>query len=295
MNDSKTHIRLSKVMADRGICSRREADELIANGDVYVDGLRVKELGTKVDPNCEIQLSERAKKDLSDKLTIILNKPIGYVSAQPEQGYEPAILLLTKENYFGDSPPDFSPRDLNGLAVAGRLDIDSQGLLVFTQDGTLARLLIGEDSQIEKEYIVRVQGQLIQRGLELLRHGLYLDDKPLKRAEAEWINKDQLRIILREGKKRQVRRMCEAVGLKVVGLKRVRVGQIRLSNLPEGQWRFLLPNERFENSPLNTKSTTNKARKPESARPPRPRPTAYNEPEQTSSVRGLIRKKKSKV
>lgn len=293
MTDSKTHIRLSKVMADRGICSRREADELIANGDVYVDGLRVKELGTKVDPGCEIQLSERAKRDLSEKLTIILNKPIGYVSAQPEQGYEPAILLLTKENYFGDSPPDFSPRDLNGFAVAGRLDIDSQGLLVFTQDGTLARILIGEDSQIEKEYIVRVQGQMIPRGLELLRHGLFLDDKPLKRAEAEWINKDQLRIVLREGKKRQVRRMCEAVGLKVVGLKRVRVGQIRLSSLPEGQWRFLLPNERFENSPLNTKAN-DKPQRPKSYRPPRPRPAPY-EPEQTSSVRGLIRKKKSKL
>jgi 23S rRNA pseudouridine2604 synthase len=131
------------------------------------------------------------------------------------------------------------PESLKGLAVAGRLDIDSQGLLLFTQDGRLAKKIIGAESRAEKEYIVRVMGALPEAGLRLLRHGLELDGKPLKPAQVEWLNDDQLRFILREGRKRQIRRMCDLVGLKVVGLKRVRIGNLRLGNLPEGKWRFL--------------------------------------------------------
>lgn len=243
--EAKPLVRLSKVMAERGICSRREADELIAQGHVYVDGLRVKELGVKVDPACKIELSEEAKRDLSKLVTVLLNKPIGYVSAQPEKDYEPAIVLLTAENYAGPGDPPLIPRDLSNLAVAGRLDIDSQGLLIFTQDGVVARTLIGENSQIEKEYLVRVRGSLHEDDLELLRHGLELDGVRLKRARVEWVNADQLRFVLTEGRKRQVRRMCEAVGLQVLGLKRVRVGAVMLGNLPEGKWRLLGPSESF--------------------------------------------------
>jgi 23S rRNA pseudouridine2604 synthase len=134
---------------------------------------------------------------------------------------------------------------LRGLAPAGRLDIDSTGLLVLTQDGRVARQLIGEDSDIEKEYLVRVEGQLSDNGLKLLNHGLALDDKPLRPAQVTWQNEDQLKFILKEGKKRQIRRMCELVGLRVVGLKRVRIGHITLGKLPLGQWRCLGENERF--------------------------------------------------
>ena len=134
---------------------------------------------------------------------------------------------------------------MRGLAPAGRLDIDSQGLLVLTQDGRIAKQLIGEDSQIEKEYLVRVDGQLSEKDLKLLNHGLSLDGARLKPAKVSWQNKDQLRFILKEGKKRQIRRMCELVGLKVVGLKRVRIGKVRLGDLPQGEWRYLRPDERF--------------------------------------------------
>jgi 23S rRNA pseudouridine2604 synthase len=105
--------------------------------------------------------------------------------------------------------------------------------------------LIGENSKIDKEYLVRVEGKLTDQGLRLLNHGLSLDGQALKPAKVSWQNEDQLRFVLREGKKRQIRRMCELVGLNVIGLKRVRIGTVKLGNLPLGQWRYLLENERF--------------------------------------------------
>ncbi len=236
---SSEPIRLSKLMAQRGICSRREADVFIEQGLVLVNGLIVNQLGTKVSPEVEITLAPQALKQQTGLVTIILNKPIGYVSAQPEPGYTPAITLITPANQFGKSDQKLRPEHLKSLAVAGRLDIDSQGLLLFTQDGRLARKIIGERSGIEKEYIVRVAGSLPDDQLQLLRHGLRLDGKPLLPARVEWINRDQLRFVLQEGRKRQIRRMCEQVGLSIAGLKRVRIGRIRLGNLPEGKWRFL--------------------------------------------------------
>jgi 23S rRNA pseudouridine2604 synthase len=236
-------IRLSKLMATRGLCSRREADSYIERGLVLVDGRVVDQLGTKVLPSAQITLALQAQQQQSSLVTIILNKPIGYVSAQPEPGYEPAIKLLTPNNQFGEHPQPLKPEYFKGLAVAGRLDIDSQGLLLFTQDGRLAKQIIGENGKLEKEYLVRVNGDLPEEKLQLLRHGLQLDGKPLKPARVEWINREQLRFVLTEGRKRQIRRMCEAVGLKVLGLKRVRIGKLRLGNLPEGKWRFLLPGE----------------------------------------------------
>ncbi|MBL8167753.1 MAG: rRNA pseudouridine synthase [Acidobacteria bacterium] len=236
-------IRLSKLMAERGICSRREADAFIEKGLVLVNGQVVSQLGTKVSPDVEVKLAPQAVKQQNKLVTILLNKPIGYVSAQPEPGYTPAITLLTAANQFEKTGTRLRPEHLKGLAVAGRLDIDSQGLLLFTQDGRLAKQIIGERSDVEKEYLVRVVGSLPDSKLRLLRHGLELDGKPLLPAKVEWLNRDQLRFVLREGRKRQIRRMCEAVGLQVVGLKRVRIGNLKLGRLPEGQWRFLQPDE----------------------------------------------------
>lgn len=239
-------VRLSKLMAERGLCSRREADELIAKGWVKVNGEVINQLGTKVDPSVEIELHPLAQRKLDSLVTILLNKPIGYVSGQPEKDYEPAVRLITAANQErGPNDPRLDRRHFDGLAPAGRLDIDSQGLLIFTQNGQIAKLLIGEDSTIEKEYIVRVRGHLDKRGLQLLNHGLELDGVALKPAKVEWLNEDQLRFVLKEGRKRQIRRMCESVGLTVAGLKRVRVGNVRLSKLPEGKWRFLQPDEHF--------------------------------------------------
>ncbi len=226
-------------MAEKGLCSRREADHYIERGMVYVNGQKVTLLGTKVDPDVRVTLDTRALESQKRLATIIVNKPIGYVSAQPEDDYEPAVKLIKPETHYGEQERQLETRDFDGLAVAGRLDIDSQGLLIFTQDGRMAKLLVGENSDIEKEYLVRVQGKLPKEQLELLRYGLSLDGKKLKPAKVEWQNADQLKIILKEGRKRQIRRMCEAVGLRVVGLKRVRVGNLKLGKLPEGMWRYL--------------------------------------------------------
>lgn len=239
-------VRLSKLMSERGLCSRREADDWIARGWVFVDGQRISELGTRVNPSAKITLAKEAQANQAKQVTILLHKPVGYVSSQPEPGSTPAVSLIcaqTQQRNHGGNP--FKPVMLKGLAPAGRLDVDSTGLLVLTQDGRIAKQLIGEDSLVDKEYIVRVQGNLIENGLKLLNHGLALDGEALKPAQVEWLNENQLRFVLREGKKRQIRRMCELVGLKVVGLKRVRIGHVKLADLPLGKWRLLRDNESF--------------------------------------------------
>lgn len=239
-------VRLSKVMSERGLCSRREADLWIERGWVFVDGQRITELGTRIDPEAQISLAKEAKQDQAQQVTILLHKPIGYVSGQPEPGCTPAVSLITADSQVkAPGDPDFKPYMLRGLAPAGRLDVDSTGLLVLTQDGRVAKTLIGDDTKVEKEYLVRVSGQMIPNGLALLSHGLELDGRPLKPARVKQLNEDQLHFILKEGRKRQIRRMCELVGLKVVGLKRVRIGRIRLGDLPPGKWRLLRAGEDF--------------------------------------------------
>ncbi len=239
-------IRISKYLADKGLCSRREADQYIEKGWVTVNGVRVT-LGQRILPTDKVQLARQASVAQDSRVTIIINKPMGYVSGQAEDGYEPAACLVTAENQWDEAEfqQDFSFKHLRGLAPAGRLDIDSVGMLVLTQDGRVAKQLIGEDSSVEKEYLVRVEGELIANGLALLNHGLELDGVPLRPAQVSWQNEEQLMFILREGKKRQIRRMCELVGLKVVGLKRVRIGNVTLGHLPTGKWRYLADDEGF--------------------------------------------------
>ncbi|WP_414986676.1 pseudouridine synthase [Acidovorax sp.] len=247
--------RLNKRMAELGLCSRREADDWIARGWVRVNG-QVAAMGVQVAPTDRIEVDQAAQGQQGQRVTILLNKPMGYVSGQAEDGHTPAVALVNPRTHWqGDaSRTRFSPQQLRGLAPCGRLDIDSVGLLVLTQDGRIARQLIGEDSLVDKEYLVRVeyggvatdvQAAFPREQLARLRHGLSLDGQPLKPAQVDWQNPEQLRFVLTEGKKRQIRRMCELVGLKVVGLKRIRIGRIALGSLPVGQWRYLGPNERF--------------------------------------------------
>jgi len=240
-------VRLSKLMSEQGLCSRREADTYIERGLVLVDGVAVTELGTKIHPHQKITLARAAQAKQQDRVTILIHKPIGFVSAQAEGDYKPAVSLVSAGTRWSGDTLDrtYSPAHLMGLAPAGRLDIDSTGLLVLTQDGRVARRLVGEDSDVEKEYLVRVRGQMRDRGLQLLNHGLSLDGRPLKRARVVWQNEDQLRFLLWEGRKRQIRRMCELVGLEMGGLKRVRIGRVNLGDLPVGQWRYLKPEEPF--------------------------------------------------
>ena len=239
-------IRLSKRMAELGLCSRREADGYIEQGWVKVNG-QIAQLGQKVCATDRIELNKQAHQQQAERVTILLNKPIGYVSGQPENNYRSALELINAENHWsGDtSRIIYKDRHKKGLAPAGRLDINSIGLLVLTQDGRIAKQLIGEQSNREKEYLVRVKGQLSDEGLALLNHGLSLDGEKLRPAKVFWQNENQLRFILRQGKKRQIRRMCELVGLRVIGLKRVRIGKVKLGALPIGKWRYLAPNEHF--------------------------------------------------
>ena len=251
--------RLNKRMAELGLCSRREADAWIEQGWVRVNG-QVAGMGMQVTPADRITVDKAAEQKQQQQVTILLHKPVGYVSGQAEDGHQPAVTLIQARNHWKGDPSRtrFTPQQLRGLAPAGRLDIDSVGLLVLTQNGRVARQLIGEDSDIEKEYLVRVvwqgpQGEISQdvqavfprEQLARLRHGLSLDGKALRPAQVDWQNPEQLRFVLKEGKKRQIRRMCEQVGLKVVGLKRIRMGRVTLGQLPAGQWRYLAPHERF--------------------------------------------------
>ncbi len=273
-------VRLNKRMAELGMASRREADDWIAKGWVKVNG-RVAEMGQQVAPDVRIDIDKQAQGEKANQVTILLNKPLGLVSGQAEDGHQPAITLVQPQNRWAEDNARFffHPRQLQHLVPAGRLDIDSTGLLVLTQDGRIARQLIGEDSRMEKEYLVRVAYTGVENPaaatsaaathaplkaiddrdpvrndvasvfpahkLALLRVGLSLDGQALQPALVEWQNPEQLRFVLTEGKKRQIRRMCEQVGLKVVGLKRVRVGRVMLGNLPVGQWRYLQPHESF--------------------------------------------------
>jgi 23S rRNA pseudouridine2604 synthase len=159
-------VRLSKVMSERGMCSRREADLWIERGWVFVDGERIPNWAAGSSRMPKSPSPRKPTKDQAKQVTILLNKPVGYVSGQPEPGYIPAVTLITAENQLRQSgDPEFKPWMLRGLAPAGRLDIDSTGLLVLTQDGRVAKKLIGEDSQAEKEYLVRVSGEMIPGGL----------------------------------------------------------------------------------------------------------------------------------
>ena len=254
-----TTVRLNKRMAELGLCSRREADAWIDQGWVRVNG-QVAEMGMQVGSTDRITVEREAQAQQEQQVTVLLHKPMGYVSGQAEDGHEPAMVLFQARNQWsGDTTRiRFSPAQFKGLAPAGRLDIDSVGLLVMTQDGRVARQLIGEDADMEKEYLVRVtcagpqgdiavnvQAHFPAAQMQRLRHGLSLDGKALKPAQVEWQNPEQLRFVLKEGKKRQIRRMCEQVGLKVVGLKRIRMGRISLGALPVGQWRYLGPKESF--------------------------------------------------
>jgi 23S rRNA pseudouridine2604 synthase len=259
--DTPTQVRLSKRMAELGLCSRREADDWIERGLVRVYEAPAS-LGMKVSPDLSAQhihIAHSATGEQRNRLTIVLHKPVGYVSGQAEDGYTPAITLITPQNRWRDDDSRVQLRhdSLRGLAPAGRLDIDSTGMLILTQDGRVARQLIGEDSAVDKEYLVRValadspyeqaspRARFPQEQLKLLRHGLSLDGAKLKPALVEWLNDDQLRFVLREGKKRQIRRMCELVGLRAIGLKRVRMGNVRLGKLPMGAWRVLREDEGF--------------------------------------------------
>ena len=234
--------RVNRWLAQNGVCSRREAEDLIARGLVSIDGERVEDVGRKIHAGQTLTLADAAQAELQASLSVVLHKPVGVVSAQPEGAQVPAVRLLTRAALLGESP--VIPDARTSLAPLGRLDMDSRGLLLLSDDGVLAKAIIGPASELEKEYLVRVAGQVTEKKLGLLRHGLQLDGRQLRRAEITQLGPQTLRFVLKEGRNRQIRRMCELAGLHVTDLLRVRIGPLRLGDLPEGRWRVLSTEER---------------------------------------------------
>lgn len=231
--------RVNKWLGQSGVCSRREAEDFIEAGLVSIDGEVVRDTGRKILPGQTLTLADSGG---PAPLSVVLHKPMGIVSAQPEPGQTPAVRLLTKAALIGESPsiPDRDTR----LAPLGRLDMDSRGLLLLSDDGVLAKAIIGPDSDLEKEYLVRVTGRVTPEKIARLCHGLSMDGRQLKPAKVSVVEGQQLRFILKEGRNRQIRRMCELVGMHVMDLVRIRIGTLRLGDLPEGQWRVLSDQER---------------------------------------------------
>ncbi|HEY0102066.1 MAG TPA: pseudouridine synthase [Brevundimonas sp.] len=239
--DGPEPVRINKWLGQTGVCSRREADALIADGLVSVDGQVVADAGRKLEPGQTLTLNDRATEALAEGVTIVMHKPMGYVSGQPEPNKLPAVRLVTDNNRVGDG---LTPADEVSLPPIGRLDEDSRGLLLLSSDGVVAKAVIGPQSDLDKEYLVRVTGDITEKKLKILRHGLMLDGRQLKPAWVSRMESFRLKFILREGRNRQIRRMCEMVDLEVVDLIRVRIGPLKLDNLPEGKWRMLTAEER---------------------------------------------------
>jgi 23S rRNA pseudouridine2604 synthase len=231
--------RVNKWLAHEGVCSRREAEELIGRGLVSIDGARVEDVGRKIERGQTLTLADGGGRTA---ITVVLNKPVGLVSAQPEAGQIPAARLIVRANLHAGAMPDVNKH--TSLAPLGRLDQDSHGLLLLSEDGVLAKAVIGPESKLDKEYNVRVTGPINERKLALLRQGLSLDGKKLKPAKVSVIGGQQLKFVLTEGRNRQIRRMCDLVELEVSDLLRVRIGPLSLGDLPEGRWRALTAAER---------------------------------------------------
>ncbi|MBX9616241.1 MAG: rRNA pseudouridine synthase [Caulobacteraceae bacterium] len=239
--DGSEPSRINKWLGQTGVCSRREADALIADGLVAIDGEVVTDAGRKIEPGQTLTLSDRAESALAAGVTIVMHKPVGYVSGQPEPGKIPAVRLLTEASRIGEGAV---PAADASLPPIGRLDEDSRGLLMFSSDGVVAKAVIGPESRMDKEYLVRVAGDVTEKKLALLRHGIMLDGRQLKHARVTRMDQQRLRFVLTEGRNRQIRRMCEHADLEVTDLLRIRIGPIHLDNLPEGAWRMLTAAER---------------------------------------------------
>ena len=239
-------VRLSKIMVERGLASRREADLWIERGWVWVDGVRIGQLGARVAP--DVQIEVRQDEGVSSvpaprEVIFLLHKPAGY-SCERGTAETAALTLLSEENRLpqpGD--PALQPWMLRNLVAAGRLETENSGLLVLMRSGGTARRLLADERELEREYLVRISGELSRKNLELLREGLSLDGRSLGKTWVKQLDPGQLHFIVREGQKRPLRRMCEAVGLTVKGVLRTRIGHLRLDKLAPGQWRFLRPDE----------------------------------------------------
>src|SRR3989344_3829708 len=222
-------MRIQKYLSQEGICSRREAEKLMLEGKVLVNGKIVRELGTQIDPTKDVVKVESSKSESGKgKITVIVNKPRGIVCSKSSEEGETIFELLPQ------------CKDLN---IVGRLDKTSEGLLMLTNDGVVARRVTGEEHSMEKEYEVNVREKVNPSKLKFFDRGMILEDGPTLPAKTRMLDNHSFRVILREGRKHQIRRMCEKLHLTVTRLKRIRIGPIMLDNLKPGASRPLTKNE----------------------------------------------------
>jgi len=224
-------IRLNKYLANSGVCSRREADKLIEDGLVKLNGDVITEMGVKIDPEKDIvDLNDEVKKINDEKIYIVLNKPRGYTTACKKTKTDPDIVL------------DLIDID-NRVYPIGRLDKDTEGLLILTNDGVLAFHLTHPSFDHEKEYLVTVDKHITNGAIKKLEEGVKLDGEKTKKTIIRKKDSYSFYITLTEGKNRQIRRICKKVGYPVKELKRVRVGRYLLGELGLGKWKYLSKEE----------------------------------------------------
>jgi 23S rRNA pseudouridine2605 synthase len=227
-------MRLQKFLAQAGVASRRKCEEIIAQGRVRVNGKRVDTMGYIVEQTDRVELDGKLITEFSPKLYLLLNKPRGVVStAQDDKGRKTVL--------------DFVPKELPRLFPVGRLDYDSEGLLILTNDGAFANRMMHPRYEVKKTYRVKLKGEMTAESIERLKAGVTLEDG-LARADAVDLlgyenGKTYLNISVHEGRNRIIRRMGEAVGHEVLRLRRTEYGPLTLSKLRQGQWRHLSPKE----------------------------------------------------
>lgn len=225
-------IRLQKYLADCGVASRRKCEQFILDGLVEVNGKVVQELGTKVNEKDEVKFKGKVLKPVENKVYILLNKPIGYVTTVKDQFGRDTVLDLVKVK--------------ERVVPVGRLDMYTSGALILTNDGEFINKYTHPKNEIDKTYNVTVSGKITKEEVEKLKNGVELDDgyitkpakvKILKIDEEKNISRVQ--IVIHEGKNRQVRKMCEAIGKKVLALHRSKIGNIDVKDLKLGEWKYL--------------------------------------------------------
>ena len=229
-------MRLQKYLAECGVASRRKCEQYILDGKVKVNGNIVTELGTKVNKNDIVEFQKKKVKIQDEKIYILLNKPIGYVTTVKDQFKRDTVLDLVKIN--------------KRIVPVGRLDMYTSGALILTNDGDFVNVLTHPKHEIKKTYNVTVAGKVIAEEVELLKKGVEIDNEYItKPAKVKILKIDEeknisrIQITIHEGKNRPVRKMCEAIGKKVIALHRSKIGNIDVKNLKLGTWRYLTQKE----------------------------------------------------
>lgn len=227
-------VRLQKYLADAGICSRRKAEELILEGKVIVNNQVVKELGVKIDEGDEVKYKGKVIKVNNEKVYLILNKPVGYVTTVDDELERPTVM-------------EFIKKVKQRVYPVGRLDYNSSGLLLLTNDGEITNKLTHPSHELQKVYQVKVRGVVSEAAINKFKSGVIIDGKKTLPAEAKIIEASEkwtkLEVGIKEGRNRQIRKMFEVLNYPVVKLKRISIGKLTLENLQPGDWRYLRPYE----------------------------------------------------